>query len=311
LRQAEWRSDPQFTEESFQLIYRHTEGVPRRINTLCSRLLLHGFLEELHILSASTVDMVANDLRNEIGAVASAPVTILAEAEKPGTGGAAESKLSRARSSATLPGNVSVSPSLSWWRYWRGPSDVVLAKASGLLVIATLLLAIIIAIQSYILEITGASNWKVSQLLEVPQISDKSILSESPRVLQSMMRSDWFSPQPSEGLGDWDQAPDDKRPVLRNRQAVARVASTADQSTIEIEGPLSVGVGVNRSVPGKLSPFPPPSSKLRDAVRPRNAPASLGRNGVKTNQDNIAKRLNNAEVRRLMRSGGGEAGSGR
>ncbi len=53
LRRAEWKDDPHFTEASFPVIYQHTEGVPRRINTLCSRLLLYGFLEQLHTLTAS------------------------------------------------------------------------------------------------------------------------------------------------------------------------------------------------------------------------------------------------------------------
>jgi general secretion pathway protein A len=69
LRRAGWNDDPRFDEDAFTLIYQHSEGVPRRINTLCSRLLLFGFLEQLHTLSASAVDKVANDLRQEIAVV--------------------------------------------------------------------------------------------------------------------------------------------------------------------------------------------------------------------------------------------------
>jgi general secretion pathway protein A len=69
LRRADWKGDPQFTEDSFPVIYRHTGGVPRQINTLCSRLLLFGFMEELHTLSAVVVETVANDLRQEMAAV--------------------------------------------------------------------------------------------------------------------------------------------------------------------------------------------------------------------------------------------------
>jgi general secretion pathway protein A len=72
LRRAEWKDDPHFTEAAFPLIYQHTEGVPRRINTLCSRLLLYGFLEQLHTLTASAVEKVVGDLREEI-AVVTAP----------------------------------------------------------------------------------------------------------------------------------------------------------------------------------------------------------------------------------------------
>jgi putative secretion ATPase (PEP-CTERM system associated) len=69
LRRAEWKGDPRFTETSFSLIYRHTEGVPRRINVLCSRLLLYGFLEQLHILRESAVEKVAKDLREELAVI--------------------------------------------------------------------------------------------------------------------------------------------------------------------------------------------------------------------------------------------------
>jgi hypothetical protein len=51
------------------VIFRHTGGVPRQINTLCSRLLLYGFLEELHTLQAAIVEKVANDLRQEMAVV--------------------------------------------------------------------------------------------------------------------------------------------------------------------------------------------------------------------------------------------------
>jgi putative secretion ATPase (PEP-CTERM system associated) len=71
LRRADWKDDPHFTEDCFPLIHQKTGGVPRQINTLCSRLLLFGFLEELHTLTANAVERVANDLREEVAAVAS------------------------------------------------------------------------------------------------------------------------------------------------------------------------------------------------------------------------------------------------
>ena len=70
LRRADWKGDPHFSEDCFPLIHQRTGGVPRQINTLCSRLLLFGFLEELHTLTASSVQKVANDLREEIALVA-------------------------------------------------------------------------------------------------------------------------------------------------------------------------------------------------------------------------------------------------
>jgi general secretion pathway protein A len=73
LRRADWKGDPHFTEAAFPLIYQHTQGVPRRINTLCSRLLLYGYLEQLHTLTASAVEKVGNDLRDELAVVTSPP----------------------------------------------------------------------------------------------------------------------------------------------------------------------------------------------------------------------------------------------
>jgi len=73
LRRADWKGDPHFAEDCFPLIHQRTGGVPRQINTLCSRLLLFGFLEERHTLTADAVEKVANDLRQEIAPVTTAP----------------------------------------------------------------------------------------------------------------------------------------------------------------------------------------------------------------------------------------------
>ena len=84
LRRADWKGDPEFTEDCFPLIYRHTGGVPRQINTLCSRLLLFGFLEQLHTLQANAVDKVAKDLREEIAVVTTEPIGGLTAGEPNG-----------------------------------------------------------------------------------------------------------------------------------------------------------------------------------------------------------------------------------
>jgi general secretion pathway protein A len=84
LRRADWKGNPQFTEDCFSVIYRHTGGVPRQINTLCSRLLLFGFLEELHTLEAAVVEKVANDLRQEMAVVTLDPASEVSRAEPNG-----------------------------------------------------------------------------------------------------------------------------------------------------------------------------------------------------------------------------------
>lgn len=60
-----WQGDPKFTDEAFAKIYQHTGGVPRRINTLCTRLLLFGSLEERHEIGADVVEEVVRDLMQE------------------------------------------------------------------------------------------------------------------------------------------------------------------------------------------------------------------------------------------------------
>jgi putative secretion ATPase (PEP-CTERM system associated) len=84
LRRADWKGDPHFTEDCFPLIHQRTGGVPRQINTLCSRLLLFGFLEELHTLTADAVEKVAKDLREEIALVAAPPAVASSPAEPEG-----------------------------------------------------------------------------------------------------------------------------------------------------------------------------------------------------------------------------------
>ena len=66
LKRVNWQDDPSFSETAFQRLFEETDGVPRRINTLCSRLLLFGFLDELHEIDAETVASVAEELRREI-----------------------------------------------------------------------------------------------------------------------------------------------------------------------------------------------------------------------------------------------------
>jgi len=65
LRMVGWQGDPAFTDAAFQLIHLHAGGVPRRINTLCGRLLLFGSLEDLHEFDAATVKEVVEELSDE------------------------------------------------------------------------------------------------------------------------------------------------------------------------------------------------------------------------------------------------------
>jgi len=66
LRMVGWNDDPRFTPEAYAAIHEEARGVPRRINTLCSRLLLFAFLEERHVIDAAVVDEVIRDLAQEV-----------------------------------------------------------------------------------------------------------------------------------------------------------------------------------------------------------------------------------------------------
>jgi general secretion pathway protein A len=69
LKQVGWADDPVFEPDAMTAIHLHTGGVPRLINTLCSRVLLLGFLDNLHVLTAEHVDQVASDLSEELGEI--------------------------------------------------------------------------------------------------------------------------------------------------------------------------------------------------------------------------------------------------
>ena len=67
-----WKNDPSFSPEAMAAIYSVTGGVPRRINTLCNRLLLSLFLGEKHAADRSDIEGVASEISRELGAAAAA-----------------------------------------------------------------------------------------------------------------------------------------------------------------------------------------------------------------------------------------------
>ena len=62
---AGWRHNPRFTDDAFPAIYSFCEGVPRRLNNLCDRLLLFAFLEELDTINAAVVQNVYEEIGSE------------------------------------------------------------------------------------------------------------------------------------------------------------------------------------------------------------------------------------------------------
>lgn len=61
-----WQGESLFSEDAFDSVFQFTAGVPRRINTLCDRLMLFGFLEERKHLDAGAVQEVIGDLQQEV-----------------------------------------------------------------------------------------------------------------------------------------------------------------------------------------------------------------------------------------------------
>lgn len=64
---AGWNGDPKITADVYGRIFEFTRGVPRRINTLCDRLLLYGSLEELHVIDTAAFCAVERDVLEEQG----------------------------------------------------------------------------------------------------------------------------------------------------------------------------------------------------------------------------------------------------
>lgn len=60
-----WKDSPQFEPSAFQAIFAASGGIPRRINSVCDRLLLSGFLSEKRVFTGEDVVEVAREMSNE------------------------------------------------------------------------------------------------------------------------------------------------------------------------------------------------------------------------------------------------------
>lgn len=77
---------PEFEPEAFQAIFNASQGIPRRINAVCDRLLLLGYLNNKTLLTVADVDEVVKEFAREGGAAASpTPVrTVVTDSAAPG-----------------------------------------------------------------------------------------------------------------------------------------------------------------------------------------------------------------------------------
>jgi general secretion pathway protein A len=60
-----WSNDPSLSDDAYSKIHEFTGGIPRKINTLCDRLFLMGYLEEIHAFDKSHVNAVIQDIQQE------------------------------------------------------------------------------------------------------------------------------------------------------------------------------------------------------------------------------------------------------
>ncbi len=62
-----WSGDPEFDNNAFDAVFQNTSGVPRRINTLCNRVMLSAYLSESHLVSAADIESVVVEIKEELG----------------------------------------------------------------------------------------------------------------------------------------------------------------------------------------------------------------------------------------------------
>ena len=61
-----WHGRPRWEADAFAAVFAHSGGLPRRINRLCSRVLLYGALEETDEISKAMVDTTAEELAQDL-----------------------------------------------------------------------------------------------------------------------------------------------------------------------------------------------------------------------------------------------------
>lgn len=65
LERAGAGAEPHFSDEALAMIHEQAGGIPRRINIICDRVLLHGFVDERKRFSAEHIEAAVAELRVE------------------------------------------------------------------------------------------------------------------------------------------------------------------------------------------------------------------------------------------------------
>lgn len=67
LNSVGWENNPSLSKEVYNELYRWSLGIPRRINLLCDRLFVYGYLEEKSKLTKRDITTVVADMNKELG----------------------------------------------------------------------------------------------------------------------------------------------------------------------------------------------------------------------------------------------------
>jgi hypothetical protein len=67
LKHVGWTGKPHLEGDAYEALFEVTGGVPRRINSLCDRMLLAGFLAQKYVLDAKDVRDAAAEIHSETG----------------------------------------------------------------------------------------------------------------------------------------------------------------------------------------------------------------------------------------------------
>ena len=66
LRRVGWSGNPTISNQAYSMIHQFSRGIPRQINQICSRLLLHGCIEEKDRLDLLDLKIIIEELHEEM-----------------------------------------------------------------------------------------------------------------------------------------------------------------------------------------------------------------------------------------------------
>ncbi len=86
LKHVGWKGDPAFDADALEAIFGASAGIPRRVNLVCNRVMLAGYLAEKHRIGAADVRSVASEIQKELGPeIVTNPKAATLPAERPAT----------------------------------------------------------------------------------------------------------------------------------------------------------------------------------------------------------------------------------